>query len=63
MGNTFFCPFCCSSQQTQVYEEDGVRKVRCTSCGCPAEAVGIVEAKETALIGRRSSASTTIASF
>ena len=48
MGNTFFCPFCCSSQQTQVYEEDGVRKVRCTSCGCPAEAVGIVEAKETA---------------
>jgi CheY-like chemotaxis protein len=47
MGNTFFCPFCCSNQQTQTYEEDGVRKARCTSCGCPAE-VAVVEPKETA---------------
>ena len=47
MGNTFFCPFCCSSQQKQEHEEEGVRKVRCASCGCPAEAE-VVETKESA---------------
>jgi DNA-binding response OmpR family regulator len=47
MSDTFFCPFCCSSQQKQEYEEEGVRKVRCVSCGCPAE-TGAVETKEAA---------------
>ena len=46
MKGTFFCPFCVSSQQKQEYEEDGVRKVRCASCGCPAE-TGPVETKES----------------
>ena len=45
MTGTFFCPFCCSSQQKQEYVEDGVRKLRCASCGCPAES-GPVETRE-----------------
>jgi CheY-like chemotaxis protein len=44
MNGSFFCPFCCSSQQKQEYVEDGVRKARCASCGCPAE-TGPVEPK------------------
>lgn len=47
MSATFFCPFCCASQEKQEYEEDGVRKVRCASCGCPAE-TGVVETKKSA---------------
>jgi hypothetical protein len=47
MSDTFFCPFCCSSQQRQKYGEEGVRKVRCVSCGCP-DGTGAVETKEAA---------------
>jgi DNA-binding response OmpR family regulator len=47
MSDTFLCPFCCSSQQKQEYEEEGLRKVRCASCGCPAEGE-VAQIKESA---------------
>lgn len=43
MGSTFFCPYCCSTQEKYQYEEDGQRKFRCASCGTPAEASGLKE--------------------
>jgi CheY-like chemotaxis protein len=43
MGSTFFCPYCCSSQEKYEYQEDGRRKFRCASCGTPAESSGLKE--------------------
>jgi DNA-binding response OmpR family regulator len=34
---SFFCPYCCATQEKYAYEEDGRRKFRCASCGTPAE--------------------------
>jgi DNA-binding response OmpR family regulator len=49
MGSTFFCPYCCATQEKYQYEEDGRRKFRCASCGTPAEASGL---KEESTFGR-----------
>ena len=43
MGSTFFCPYCCSTQEKYEYQEDGRRRFRCASCGTPAEAFGLME--------------------
>ena len=43
MGSSFFCPYCCSSQEKYEYQEDGRRKFRCASCGSPAEGGGLTE--------------------
>ncbi len=43
MGSSFFCPYCCSTQEKYEYQEDGRRKFRCASCGSPAEAGGLQE--------------------
>ena len=43
MGSTFFCPYCCSTQERYEYQEDGQRRFRCASCGTPAEASGLTE--------------------
>jgi len=40
MGSTFFCPYCCATQEKYEFQEDGQRKYRCASCGTPAEAGG-----------------------
>ena len=44
--STFFCPFCCSTQQKIEFVEDGQVKLRCASCGSTAEA-GPVEVRES----------------
>ncbi len=44
MGSTFFCSYCCATQEKYEYVEDGRRKFRCASCGTPAEASGLQEA-------------------
>jgi DNA-binding response OmpR family regulator len=49
MGSTFFCPFCCSTQERYEYQEDGQRRFRCASCGTPAEAGAL---KEESAFGR-----------
>jgi CheY-like chemotaxis protein len=43
MASTFFCPYCCATQEKYEYQEDGKRKFRCASCGTPAEASGLRE--------------------
>jgi CheY-like chemotaxis protein len=43
MGSTFFCPYCCSTQEKYEFQEDGRRKFRCASCGSPAEDSGLEE--------------------
>jgi DNA-binding response OmpR family regulator len=43
MGSTFFCPYCCSTQERYEYQEDGQRKFRCASCGTPVEGSGLRE--------------------
>jgi len=50
MGSTFFCPYCCATQEKYEYQEDGRRKFRCASCGTPAEASGLKE--ESTSFGR-----------
>ncbi len=49
MGSTFFCPYCCSTQEKYEYQEDGQRRYRCASCGTPAEASAL---KEETTFGR-----------
>jgi DNA-binding response OmpR family regulator len=49
MSSTFFCPYCCATQERYEYQEDGRRKFRCASCGTPAESVGL---KEESTFGR-----------
>ncbi len=49
MGSTFFCPYCCSTQEKYEFQEDGRRKFRCASCGSPAEDSGL---KEDSAFGR-----------
>jgi DNA-binding response OmpR family regulator len=41
MASTFFCPYCCVTQEKYEYQEDGRRKFRCASCGTPAEGGGL----------------------
>jgi DNA-binding response OmpR family regulator len=43
MGSTFFCLYCCSSQEKYEYQEEGRRKFRCASCGSPVEGGGLTE--------------------
>ena len=43
MGSSFFCPYCCSTQEKYEYQEDGRRRFRCASCGTPAESSGLKE--------------------
>jgi DNA-binding response OmpR family regulator len=43
MGSTFFCPYCCATQEKYEFQEDGRRKYRCASCGTPAEGGGVTE--------------------
>lgn len=43
MGSTFFCPYCCATQEKYEYQEDGWRKYRCASCGTPGETGGLQE--------------------
>jgi DNA-binding response OmpR family regulator len=43
MGSTFFCAYCCSTQERYEYQEDGRRKFRCASCGSPVEGGGLRE--------------------
>ncbi len=49
MGSTFFCPYCCATQERYEYMEDGRRKFRCASCGTPAE---FAELKEESAFDR-----------
>ena len=49
MSASFFCPYCCSTQEKYEYQEDGQRKFRCASCGSPVEGSGL---KEESTFGR-----------
>lgn len=49
MSASFFCPYCCSTQEKYEYQEDGERKFRCASCGSPVEGGGL---KEESTFGR-----------
>lgn len=49
MSASFFCPYCCSTQEKYEYQEDGLRRFRCASCGSPVEGGGL---KEESTFGR-----------
>ena len=49
MSASFFCPYCCSTQEKYEYQEDGVRRFRCASCGSPVDGGGL---KEESTFGR-----------